>query len=104
MTETDLTELIEGANGFAAVVLAAAAEFCPDPRTPDALAVLVAGAELARWRLLEQDTPASEHARAIAVDIFEHAATNEIAAFDLETIDALVAEWAEHDNKRNEPL
>lgn len=104
MTQTDLADMIEGANAFSAAVLAAAAEFAPEPRNAETLAVLVAGAELARWRLLEGDTPAAEHARALAVDVFEHAATNEIAAIDLDAIDALVAEWAAHDEQRSEPL
>jgi hypothetical protein len=100
MTENDLTEMIDGANAFAAAVLAAADEFAPEPRNAETLAVLVAGAELARWRLLDGDTPAAEHARALAVDVFENAATNEIAATDLDAIDALVAEWAAHDKLR----
>jgi hypothetical protein len=100
MNETDLADLIEGANAFAEAILALANEHHPEPRTPETLAVLVAAAELARWRLLEGDTPAAEHARALAVDVFEHAATNEIAAIDLDSIDALVAEWAAHDELR----
>jgi hypothetical protein len=99
MNETNLPELIEAANGFASAVLELAALHMPEPRDPAALAVLVAGAELARWRLLDGDTPAAEHARALAVDVFESAATNEIAAIDLDSIEELLAEWAAYDEQ-----